>query len=163
MPIGKIGQHFSTHLANDPVQVESVSPGFQKVDQDIPDRPRRYLEQAIASIHAPDGAIMLAGSAIDAMLKLKGYDDGSVYNRIEKAVNDHILTEDMSEWAHAVRLESNKPRHADIDEPHGTPELAEQTIKFAQALAEFLFALPARIARGKEDSAKAVEAAAPGT
>lgn len=63
----------------------------------------------------------------------------------------------MSDWAHSVRLESNKPRHADLDEPHATKEVAKQTIKFAQALGEFLFALPARIERGKAASTAAVE------
>lgn len=134
-------------------------PSLRRVDQDLPERPRRYLEQAIQSLHAPDGAIMLAGSAIDAMLKLKNYTGGSVYARIEKAVEDHVLTEGMSEWAHSVRLESNKPRHADLEEPHATKDVAEQTIKFAQALGEFLFALPAKIERGKAASTAAAEKA----
>lgn len=105
---------------------------------------------------------MLAGSAIDAMLKITGLEDGSVYHRIEEAVKRHILTESMRDWAHAVRLESNKPRHADLSEPHATRDLAEQTIEFAEALAEYLFALPARIERGKIASAAAVSAAGGG-
>ncbi len=100
---------------------------------------------------------MLAGSAIDAMLKEKGYLSGSLYERINSAVADHILTPSMSDWAHAVRLESNRPRHADLEEPHASRELAEQTIKFAEALGEFLFALPARIERGKMASEQAVQ------
>lgn len=132
-----------------------VLPEPTVVDEDLPERAKRYLGQAIESLHAPDGAIMLAGSAIDAMLKEKGYLEGSVYARINKAVDDHVLTVGMSEWAHAVRLEANKPRHADIDDPHATKEMAEQTIKFAEALGEFLFALPARIERGKRASVEA--------
>lgn len=89
------------------------------------------------------------------MLKAKGFADGGVYARINKAVEDHVLTEGMSEWAHAVRLEANKPRHADLDEPHATKLMAEQTVEFAQALGEFLFALPARIERGKVASSEA--------
>jgi hypothetical protein len=143
-------------LRNNPMPALRVIPGPEQVDEDLPDRPRCYLQQALNSLSAPDGAIMLAGSAIDAMLKLKGYTEGSVYSRIEKAVKDHVLTEDMSKWAHAVRLESNKPRHADLEEPHGTKEQAELTIKFAQALGEFLFVLPARIAKGTEESERAV-------
>ena len=98
---------------------------------------------------------MLAGSAVDAMLKLKGYDDGSVYSRIEKAVKDGLLTIEMRDWAHAVRLEANKPRHADLDEPHASQESATQTIEFAEALGEYLFVLPERIARGKRAALEA--------
>lgn len=100
---------------------------------------------------------MLAGSAVDSMLKIKGYEFGSVYARIEQAVKDHVLTQEMSEWAHAVRLEANKPRHADIDEPHATRESAQQTIEFAEALGEYLFVLPARIERGKVAASEAVQ------
>jgi hypothetical protein len=145
------------YLIGDPRPTAIIVPTSKSVDGDLPDRPRRYLEQAYRSLNAPDGAIMLAGSAIDAMLKIKGYTEGSVYSRIEKAVEEHVLTAGMRDWAHAVRLESNKPRHADLDEPHGTKTLAEQTIKFAESLGEYLFSLPARIERGRAASAVAIE------
>lgn len=93
---------------------------------------------------------MLAGSAVDALLKEKGYTAGSVYERINKAVEDHVLTADMAEWAHAVRLEANRPRHADLDEPHATAAEAKQSIEFAKALGDFLFVFPARVAAGKQ-------------
>jgi hypothetical protein len=131
------------------VTVLQFLPKERGVDGDIPERPRSYLLQAMNSLSSPDGATMLAGSAVDSMLKLKGYKDGSVHGRINKAVEDHVLTQEMGEWAHSVRLESNKPRHADLDEPHATKEQADQAIGFATALGEYLFALPARVARGK--------------
>ena len=146
----------SQYMLTQSQQTYAVIPAAKTVDSDLPDRPKRYLEQAISSLNAPDGAVMLAGSAIDSMLKIKGYVEGSVYQRIEKAVGDNVLTIEMREWAHAVRLESNKPRHADLDEPHSSRQLAEQTIGFAQALGEYLFALPARIERGKAATAAAL-------
>jgi hypothetical protein len=135
--------------------VFEIIPDLQVVDSDLPEKPRRYLSQAIASLHAPDGAVMLAGSAIDAMLKLKGLEAGSVYARIEKAVEQNILTKDMSDWAHAVRLEANKPRHADMDDPHATEEMARLTIEFTRALGDFLFVLPARVAKGRAEAERA--------
>lgn len=50
---------------------------------------------------------MLAASAVDALLKLKGYTAGSLYARIEKAAEDHVITQDMAKWAHEVRLDAN--------------------------------------------------------
>lgn len=35
---------------------------------------------------------MLAASAVDAMLKLTGYNEGNLYSQIEKAANDHVIT-----------------------------------------------------------------------
>jgi hypothetical protein len=42
---------------------------------------------------------MLAASAVDAMLKQRGYTEGSLYARIEKAANDNVLTSEMAPWA----------------------------------------------------------------
>lgn len=136
------------YLANRQIDAVQVIPGTKGVDAHLPDRPRAYLEQALASIHAPDGAVMLAGSAIDAMLKIKGLVEGSVFARIESAVKQGILTRDMSDWAHAVRLEANKPRHADLDDPHASKDEALQVVEFAKALGDFLFVFPARVADG---------------
>jgi hypothetical protein len=99
-------------------------------------------------MHAPAGAVMLAASAVDAMLKLKGYADGSLYTRIEKAVTDHAITADMAKWAHAVRLDANDQRHADQAAILPTQEDAKRVIDFAAALAEILFVLPSRVQRG---------------
>ena len=62
---------------------------------------------------APAGAVMLAASSVDAMLKEKGYNEGSLYARIGQARDDHLITADMAEWAHEVRLDANDQRHAD--------------------------------------------------
>jgi hypothetical protein len=126
----------------------SVFPRQEDLPDDIPETPRRYLDQAINAIHAPDAAVMVAASSVDAMLKEKGLTRGSLYERIDKAVTDHLLTEDMGRWAHQVRLDANEPRHADAQSPHHTVESAKQAIQFAQSLAEILFVLPARVTKG---------------
>jgi Domain of unknown function (DUF4145) len=96
---------------------------------------------------------MLAASAVDAMLKAKGYQDGSsLYSRIKSAANDHLITADMALWAHHVRLEANNPRHADEDEPHATSTGAAQAVDFASALANILFVLPSRVTRGLKEA-----------
>ena len=42
---------------------------------------------------------MLCASAVDAMLKEKGHQDGTLNQRINKAVEDHLLTQEMGDWA----------------------------------------------------------------
>ncbi len=99
-------------------------------------------------------AAVMAASAVDTMLKEKGYTEGTLNARIDKAVENHLLTEDMGEWAHSVRLEANRPRHADEEDPHVTEDEGKQTVEFARALAEFLFVLPARVQKGLEKAAE---------
>lgn len=136
---------------NDPYRMEitDIWPSPQVVHESVPERARTFLEQAIASIHAPAGAVLLAGSAIDAMLKEKGFKKGSLYSRIESAATEHLITAEMAEWAHEVRLEANDQRHADEDAPLPNEAEASKSIEFATALAQFLFVLPARVAIGR--------------
>jgi hypothetical protein len=129
-------------------EIGDYFPKSPSVDDDIPDRPRAFLKQAHESLHAPAGAVMLAASAVDAMLKLRGYTDGSLYSRIEKAAKDSVLTSEMAPWAHAVRLDANDQRHADQVANLPTAEDAVRVLEFATALGQYLFVLPKQIERG---------------
>jgi uncharacterized protein DUF4145 len=104
------------------------------------------------TLHAPDAAAVMAGSAVDAMLKHIKFIEGSVYRRIDEAVSQHILTAAMGEWAHEVRLGSNRPRHADGKDPHVSPQQAQQSVEFAEALGHFLFVLSSRVKKAIEDA-----------
>jgi hypothetical protein len=53
-----------------------------------------------------------------------------------------------------VRLGSNRPRHADSEDPHVTDEEAQQAVEFANALGQFLFELNARIKRGIKETSR---------
>lgn len=137
------------------VTVDVLLPNRRTVASEIPDRAKRYLDQAISSLAAPDGAAMLAGSAVDAMLKGRGFEKGTHYQRIEEAVKSGLLTKEMGEWAHAVRLGSNNPRHADDDAPHMTSEETVLLIEFATMLGHILYVLPSEVAKGKEKASAA--------
>jgi len=132
--------------------IDEMYPTPSVLSESIPEKPRNFLQQAIDSLHAPSGAIMLCASSVDAMLKVKGYREGTLYARIGEATNDHLLTPEMKQWADQVRLDANEQRHADEEIDLPAPEEAAQTIEFAKALAEFLFVLPSRVQRGIEES-----------
>jgi len=138
-----------TAAANDyNADVLEVYPAPPRVDEDLPPRAKAFLEQATASVHAPAGAVMLAASAVDAMLKAKGYTEGSLYARIDKAVADHLITADMGKWAHEVRLDANEKRHAADEAKLPDQNDARRAIEFTAALGTLLFVLPARVRRG---------------
>jgi hypothetical protein len=116
--------------ANAPI--ETLYPSARIAAAEIPDPARRYLQQAMETLHAPDAAAVMAGSAVDAMLKHFKLTEGSVYKRIDDAVSQHILTAPMGEWAHEVRLGSNRPRHSDAENPHVSPQQAQQSVEFTE-------------------------------
>jgi hypothetical protein len=103
-------------------EIRDIFPKPKSVSDAVPLRAKAYLEQAINSVHAPSGAIMLAASSVDAMLKEKNNVEGGLYQRIQKSSEEHLITDEMAQWAHDVRLDANDQRHADTsadlpDEP----------------------------------------------
>ena len=133
-------------------EVIEMYPSARQVDKSIPDDPADYLRQALECLHAPTGAIMLTASAVDAMLKEKGYTEGVLNSRIQQAARDHLITEEMATWAHGIRLDANAQRHADQAPTRPNTDDARRCIEFALALAEFLFVLPTRVQRGERAS-----------
>lgn len=131
-------------------EIQQIFPDAISLDSSIPDRAKAYLDQAINSLHAPAGSIMLSASSVDAMLKEKGYKEGTLYSRTNKAVEDHLITKEMAEWAHEVRLDANDQRHADESVGLPTERDAQITIDFTLALAQFLFVMPSRVKQGIE-------------
>lgn len=136
------------NLAGNEILVEELFPSPKQAHEDLPQVAKVFLQQAYETLHAPDAAAVMAGSAVDAMLKDRGYKDGSLYSRIDKALADNVLTKGMADWAHEVRLGSNRPRHADEDRPHISAHEAQQSVEYAEALGNFLFVLTAKIDRG---------------
>lgn len=132
------------------IPISKIWPTPIEVAEEIPTRAREFLTQAVASMHAPSGAVMLAASAVDAMLKTKGYREGSLNVRIEKSQKDNLITSEMAAWAHEIRLDANDQRHADEEAELPSPTDASKAIEFANALAQFLFVLPARVERGRK-------------
>jgi Domain of unknown function (DUF4145) len=140
---------------NKTLPICEIYPAPEEIEEEVPKRARHYLEQAIESLSAPDGAVMLAASAVDAMLKEKGYKNGTLNERIKQAAQDHVITPDMETWAHQVRIDANDPRHADDENPHHDEASAKQAVDFARALAQFMFVLPARVTRGIKATSRA--------
>lgn len=134
--------------------VIELYPSYINIDESIPLKARSYLSQAIESLHASAGAIMLCASSVDAMLKEKGYKNDSLYNRINKAVQDHLITQEMAQWAHEVRLDANDQRHTDEESILPTEGDAKKCVDFVLALGQFLFVLPAQVQRGLTEAKK---------
>lgn len=143
--IGELGLPTDTKAS---LKIEKLYPAHPVVDEAIPEDARRYLKQAMDTLHAPDASAVMSASAVDAMLKAKGYAEGSLYTRIGQAVDAHILTEAMGDWAHAVRLEANAVRHADANVKQLTADDSKQILEFAKALGDFLFVFSARVNAG---------------
>ena len=129
-------------------EIIAIIPSPRVAPAELPETARNFLQQTYDTLHAPDAAGLMAASAVDAMLKEIGYSEGSLYSRIDKAVEDHVLTSGIGDWAHHVRLEANNVRHADQARPHLSADEARQCVEFADAMAQFLFVLAGKVSSG---------------
>lgn len=129
-----------------------VVPDIAKLSTDIPPQAARYLVQARETLSSPSASVITSASAVDAMLKARGYKEGVLFSRIQKAEDEGVLTKDMARWAHDVRLDANDERHAGLDASALTFQDATRCLEFAEALADLLFILPARVKRGLKSS-----------
>ncbi len=93
---------------------------------------------------------MLTASAVDAMLKDKGLNVGNLNSRIDAAAKNHLITPEMAAWAHEIRLDANDQLHADEEADLPDSANAAKAIEFANALAQFLYVLPARVERSRK-------------
>ena len=135
--------------------INGMWPSVDSAPEEPPDRAKHFLQQAMDSLHAASASIMCSASAVDAMLKDKGLTKGNLFDRIEDAAKQHLITDEMKAWAHEIRLDANDQRHADEAAPIPSDADARKAIEFAKALAQFLYVLPARVARGRGVAAKA--------
>lgn len=130
-----------------------IVPTATTVSSDIPPAAARYLTQAHETLASPAASVLMSASAVDALLKQRGYKEGDLNSRIKKAEDDGVLTKDMAAWAHDIRLDANDERHADHDASAKTGADAARCLEFADALADLLFVLPARVKRGRQPPA----------
>jgi hypothetical protein len=131
-----------------------IVPAVDTISADIPSRAANYLNQSRETLSSPSASVVMSASAVDAMLKERGYKTGSLYSRIEAAQTGGLLTENMADWAHDIRLDANDERHADQNAVGATGEDAKRCLEFAETIAELLFVLPARVKRVREAKQK---------
>lgn len=133
------------------ILVEHLLPLPDSIDPLIDGKSFQFLSDALASLNAPTASIMASCSAIDAMLKDRGIgrrnDDGkerSLHGRLKDAVSEGVLTQEMADWGHRIRLDANDQRHADEEAELPTSKKASEILDLAKGLAEVLFVLPAK-------------------
>src|SRR4029077_11321459 len=94
-----------------------VMPGFDMTSLSLPETPYRWRTGA---------NIVMSAGAVGAMLKEKGLSKGNLYDEIDKAAADHLITPDMAKWAHQVGLDAKAQRHADASAPLPKQEDAQR-------------------------------------
>jgi Domain of unknown function (DUF4145) len=122
-----------------------------RVSDTVPERPRHMLQSANDARHAPIACAAAAVKAVEAMMAEVGYKERALglRGRIKKAVEDRKLPPLMADLANHVREIGNQTHTDEEPEPLTTQVDADQALKFANLLAEYLFVLPAEVEEAK--------------
>ena len=118
-----------------------------EIDAAIPADIADLMADAIEIKNRPRPCSVACGTAVEAMLKTKSLTNGNLSDRINEAVEKHIITKDMGDWAHHIRLERNANTHEPLGESFTTDD-SNRCIDFMVTLADILFVFPARVTRG---------------
>lgn len=123
-----------------PIRGKSLAP------KDVPDAAADAFVEGCEN--AKDGryssAVMMFRRAIDVGTKVfePTIDVHNLGKRIDKLEKDGLITKDLKDWAHKIRLEGNEAVH---DLPKPTKEQTEELQLFTELVLTYLFTLPAKI------------------
>lgn len=134
-----------------------VSPIFKATaPQGIPVNIEGFYLQGLENLHARrwDAAGAMFRKTLDTATKvicseLKGM---TLYARINKLVEQGLLTSAMGDWSHEIRLDGNSAVH---DEEPETESDAKTTQKFTEAFLNYAFTLPSLVSTSRANRASA--------
>jgi hypothetical protein len=115
---------------------------------DLPERVRQRFQATLELLHAPDAFAVRAGRVIEAVCADQGVVRGTLDDRLRLLVSERAVPAALVDQAHLVRRYRNVGGHDDdIEvEAEDVPLLRD----FVEALLEFFYWGPAKLARGRE-------------
>lgn len=158
--MGKCNSCFNVVLVNDSTGEISPEPIPKPIDERIIEAVKRDFQEAILcfSFGAFRAAAVMARRALQNICLDKGAEEK---DRLEKQVDwlfkQGIITKDLKEWAHEVRLVGNDaahPKKPENDQPI-TKEEADDILQLLEQFCQVLYVAP-KIAEERKASRQAI-------
>lgn len=124
---------------------EYPSPISTAVPEYLPDNIKSFFLQAADSLKSQyiDASAMMSRKVLEvAVKKLNPNGNGSLYKRIEQLEQIGLITQDLKDWAHAIRIDGNEVAH---EETPATNELATELLSFVELFLMYTFTMPGMI------------------
>ena len=113
---------------------------------DLPNRVALRYSQMLELLFAPDAFAVRAGRVLEAVCSDQGFKKGDLNDRLNDLANSGALPHALADQAHLVRKYRNLGGHdADLEVEEADLGLIRD---FVEALLEFLYWGPAKLARG---------------
>jgi hypothetical protein len=115
----------------------------------------RYYQQALDSLHSAhyDASGAMSRKVVDVSTQQMVKGDTKKYNnirdRIDALAEKHLLTPDLKDWAHQIRLDGNDASH---DEDPFTADEAQGLLSFTELYLTYVYTLPGRLKARREQA-----------
>ena len=128
-----------------------------KLDPAIPtDVANDYVEAVKCfDIGANKASAVMCRRALQTSVVQKGAAKGKLNDQIDELFKKGIITEDIMNWSHEIRLTGNIGAHPDQDGLENvTPQDAEELIKFMEEYLNYVYIMPAKVAEKRARKTK---------
>ena len=122
----------------------------EKEYDDVPDDIASAASEAYScfSINANRAAVLMARTAIEATAKDKQITDGNLYQKIDAMAEKNIITDQLAEEAHEIRLLGNDMAHGDLAEAV-SEEDASDILGFLDSVMDYVYQQPMLLQKRK--------------
>ena len=148
---GRCGRGVVMTFVNDGRKSSSVriAPSPPEPPEHLPENIRKIFQQGMNNVSENfDAAGAMFRKALDVALKNKFPEiKGKLYQRIQKAAQNHKLTPELALWADQVRVEGNEASHG--EQPF-TERDAQSLFDFTRLVLVYLFSLPGMLAEAQK-------------
>lgn len=100
------------------------------------------------SINANKAAVLMARTAIQTTAKQKKIHKDNLYDDIDEMAKQRIITDQLKEEAHQIRLLGNDMAHGDLDKPVSREE-ASEILGFLDSVLDYVYQQPAALEKRK--------------
>jgi len=130
------------------------------IDKSVPSRVAEDYVEAIKcfDIGANRASVVMCRRALQSSVIEKGAEKDRLVDQIDELYDTQIITKDIKDWAHEIRLTGNIGAHPDEDGLEDvTPEDAEELLKFMEEYLNYVYIMPAKVAAKRARKKKKTE------
>ena len=132
-------------------EIKGVYPAPPSEDAPLftPERTKRFFQQGMSSLHIgnPDAAGAMFRKSLESGLNEKfSSNERNLIGKIKDAASKGLITDEMADWAHHIRISGNEAAHND----DYTMEQARTLRVFTELVLTYLFELPGRLKDAKK-------------
>ena len=126
--------------------------------------PRQVTDDYIEAIKCFDvgawkASVVICRRALQVSVIEKGAKKGILWEQIDELYDGEIITKDIKDWAHEIRLTGNIGAHPDKDGLEDvTKEDAKELIDFMEEYLNYVYIMPSKVQakRAKKEEAKSI-------